>query len=63
MSLPASASNSTRPEAGWFATTHWSVVLLAGQAAPMGRVIESILMIWLASEPGEWVNRVAWLPL
>jgi RNA polymerase sigma factor (sigma-70 family) len=32
MPFPASASNLPRPEAGWFATTHWSVVLLAGRA-------------------------------
>ena len=29
MSLPASPSSSSRPDAGWFAATHWSVVLAA----------------------------------
>jgi RNA polymerase sigma-70 factor (ECF subfamily) len=44
MPLPASASNSTRPEAGWFATTQWSVVLLAGQAdsAPGAEALEKL---------------------
>src|SRR5260221_3451468 len=52
MPLPASASNSTRPEAGWFATTHWSVVLLAGQAdSPHG------------AEALERLCRTYWYPL
>lgn len=52
MPLPASASNLPRPEAGWFATTHWSVVLLAGQAdSPHG------------AEALEKLCRAYWYPL
>jgi len=52
MPLPASASNLPRPEAGWFATTHWSVVLLAGQVdSPHG--IEAL----------EKLCRTYWYPL
>jgi hypothetical protein len=38
-------------------------VLMVPQNAPAGRVIESILLIWIASEAGEWTNRITWLPL
>jgi RNA polymerase sigma-70 factor (ECF subfamily) len=52
MPLPASASNVPRPEAGWFATTHWSVVLLAGQVdSPHG------------AEALEKLCRTYWYPL
>jgi hypothetical protein len=37
-------------------------VLLVPQGAPVGRVIESILLVWIASEAAEWVDRVVWLP-
>src|SRR5438093_9169077 len=52
MSPSASESNSTRPDAGSFATTHWSVVLLAGQAeSPHG------------AEALEKLCRTYWYPL
>jgi hypothetical protein len=38
-------------------------VLMVPQDAPAGRVIESILLIWIASEADEWTNRIVWLPL
>ena len=38
-------------------------VLIVPQGAPVGRVIESILLVWIASEADEWVDRIAWLPL
>ena len=38
-------------------------VLMVPQGAPAGRVIESILLIWLASESEEWISRIVWLPL
>lgn len=38
-------------------------VLIAPQGAPVGRVIESILLVWIASEADQWVDRIAWLPI
>jgi hypothetical protein len=38
-------------------------VLIVPQGAPVGRVIESILLIWIASEADEWVDRIVWLPV
>jgi hypothetical protein len=38
-------------------------VLMVPQGAPIGAVIESIVLIWIASEATEWENRIAWLPL
>ena len=38
-------------------------VLLVPQGAPVGRVIESILIVWIASEAAEWIDRIAWLPI
>jgi hypothetical protein len=43
--------------------THSPGVLMAPQGAPTGAVIESILLIWVASEADEWVDRIVWLPL
>jgi hypothetical protein len=38
-------------------------VLMVPQDAAIGPVIESILLLWIASEAAEWTNRIAWLPL
>ena len=38
-------------------------VLLVRAAVPIGVVIEELLLIWAASEPVEWTNRLAWIPL
>ena len=38
-------------------------VLIVLQDTPVGEVIESILIIWIASEADEGTNRIAWLPL
>jgi hypothetical protein len=38
-------------------------VLIVPQGAPVGRVIESILLVWIASEAEEWIDRIAWLPI
>jgi hypothetical protein len=38
-------------------------VLMVPQDVPVGLVIESILLIWIASEPDEWTDRIVWLPL
>jgi hypothetical protein len=36
--------------------------LVVPQGTPIAAVIESILLIWTASDKEEWVNRIAWLP-
>jgi hypothetical protein len=46
------------PAAGY----HSPGVLPAPQGAPVGRVIESILLVWIAPEAEEWTDRIAWLP-
>ena len=38
-------------------------VLIVPQGAPVGRVIESILLVRIASEAAEWVDRIVWLPI
>jgi hypothetical protein len=38
-------------------------LLIAPQGAPTMAVIESIPLLWIASDAREWVNRFAWLPL
>ena len=41
---------------------HSPGVLMVPQEAATGAVIESILLLWIASEPEEWIDRIAWLP-
>ena len=38
-------------------------VILVRATVPIGVVIEELLLIWAASEPEEWTNRLAWIPL
>jgi len=38
-------------------------LFLVPQSASAGAVIESLLLVWLASESSEWENRLFWLPL
>jgi hypothetical protein len=38
-------------------------VFLVPQSLEVGRAIEELLLIWLASEASEWENRLEWLPL
>src|SRR5687767_13489724 len=40
-----------------------SGLLMARQTAPIGAVIESLLLIWSAIEAEEWENEVRFLPL
>jgi hypothetical protein len=37
-------------------------VLLIRQDLPVGHAVESLLLIWVASEPDEWANRVCLVP-
>ena len=38
-------------------------VILISQKTSVADAIESLLLVWLASEPSEWVNRICRLPL
>jgi len=42
---------------------HSPGVLMVPQGAPVGRVIESIVLIRVASDAAEWIDRIAWLPI
>lgn len=41
---------------------HTPGVLLVSQHAPLAPVVESLLLIWLASGPDDWANRIHFLP-
>jgi predicted nuclease of predicted toxin-antitoxin system len=38
-------------------------VLLLREATPIPVAIEELVLIWNASDGGEWVNRLVWIPL
>jgi Domain of unknown function (DUF5615) len=38
-------------------------LLIVPQSAPTKDVIESIILLWIASDAGEWLNTIVWLPL
>ena len=38
-------------------------LFLVSQSLDIGTAIEELLLIWLASEAAEWINRLVWLPL
>ncbi|MEO8025290.1 MAG: DUF5615 family PIN-like protein [Bryobacteraceae bacterium] len=40
-----------------------SGVFLIPQSLDVGRAIEELILIWLASEASEWADRLEWLPL
>ena len=37
--------------------------ILVRADVPIGVAIDELLLIWAASEPEEWKNRLAWIPL
>jgi hypothetical protein len=45
------------------AGSHSSGVFLVSQSLDVGRAIDELLLIWLASKASEWENRLEWLPL
>ena len=50
--------------AEFLATGHTSAgVLIAPQSLSLEVVVEELLLIWLASEPDEWIDRISFLPL
>lgn len=40
-----------------------SGLLIVSQRMPISQAAEDLLLIWLASEPKEWVNRIRSLPI
>jgi hypothetical protein len=38
-------------------------ISMVPQGALVGRVIGSIVLIWIASDASEWVDRIVWLPI
>lgn len=38
-------------------------ILIVSRKQPIARIAEDLLLIWTASSPDEWVNRVRSLPL
>ena len=38
-------------------------LILVPNKALVREVIEDLLLIWLLTDPEEWVNRMEWLPL
>jgi len=47
----------------FLAAGHFSPgVLLVSRVTPIGRVIEELVLIWAASEPDEWRNRIVKIP-
>jgi hypothetical protein len=38
-------------------------LLIVPQHLPLATVVEDLLLIWSASSPEEWVNRICYLPL
>jgi hypothetical protein len=38
-------------------------IFLAKQRTPIAEVIDALVLIWSASEPGDWENRIVAIPL
>jgi hypothetical protein len=38
-------------------------VIVLREAIPIATAIEELLLIWIASQAEEWINRLAWIPL
>ena len=38
-------------------------VILLREAIPISIAIEELALVWSASEAGEWINRLVWIPL
>jgi hypothetical protein len=39
------------------------VIILPQQESAIGEIIESLLLVWAASQAEEWRNQIAYLPL
>ncbi len=40
-----------------------SGLIIVLQSAPISKAIDNLLRIWEISEPEDWINRIAYLPL
>jgi hypothetical protein len=38
-------------------------VFLVKPRTPLAQVIEALVLVWAASDPGEWKNRILEMPL
>jgi hypothetical protein len=38
-------------------------VFLVKQRTPLAQVIDELVLVWTASEPGDWTNRMVQIPL
>jgi hypothetical protein len=38
-------------------------VLIVREATPISSAIDELALIWSATEAGEWINRLLWIPL
>lgn len=38
-------------------------LLIIPQHVPVSIAVEELLLIWHATEPDEWINRICYLPL
>jgi hypothetical protein len=38
-------------------------VFLVKPRTPLGQFIEALVLVWAASDPGEWKNRILEIPL
>lgn len=38
-------------------------LILIPQHLPVSRAVEELILVWAATDPEEWINRVCWLPL
>jgi len=45
------------------ANGHCAGVLIVKQRAPLADVIDALVLIWSASDAGEWENRIVEIPL
>jgi len=48
--------------AQFLSTAECPRVILISQKTSLAEAIESLVLVWLASEPAEWVNRICRLP-
>jgi Domain of unknown function (DUF5615) len=49
--------------AAFITSNQSSGIIIVSRKVPIEVVIEELLLIWAASSPEEWVNRIAKLPL
>lgn len=63
--LLVSHDQSTMPDhfADFIQHRQSSGLLIVPQHLPLSIVVEELLLIWIASEAEEWINRISYLPL